>query len=366
MTSPTYRNHLFFYETSSDKQRVFNISIGDSSPHGSFHDECIRAARLIANQFNNECIWITLSGGMDSEVVARSFLKAGVNIKCAIMAFENNLNDHDIKYALAFCNEQNIPYKIFNLNLENFYKHKSHLLYAREFKCSSPQIATHLWLAENLPGPFVFSGSPALLVWSGHVPFASNVKTDINNYAFLECPPENNFCLDRLILKRELKGISNFFFYTPELTMSATNSFSNPFLTRLFYTYFFKNMKRLYIDENLNLYGFYTIINSIKFQFYYSAGFDVLIRPNKYTGFEKLHYMLGSTDLLDPHYRQIDGLNQFNKLYRKPMEVIANQTPNIYVKFGQSNNRMLQNKTQPWLSELANVKDWVLRSLKDL
>lgn len=362
MSSSTQQSHLAFYESKINDQRIFHVDIGDTELHDSFHNECVRAATLIAEQFNNETIWLTLSGGMDSEVVARSFLKAGINIKCAIMAFENGLNEHDICHALAFCKEQNVQYEIFNLNLEDFYARGAHLHYAKEVRCSSPQIATHLWLAENLPGPFVFSGTPPLIIWRGVVPTPSNVTINIDNFTLFEALTENAFCLDRLILKRTLRGISNFFLYTPELILSASK-FLNPFKTYLLFGHIFQNLAQIYTNKTLNLYAAYTASNSIKFQFYCSAGFDVRIRPNKFTGFELLHRKLGDPNISNVYLRQMYGLSLFNKLYRQPMQAIANQPQTVHIAYGHRSRKKLQDKTQFWIDDLSEDKKWVLSSL---
>jgi len=85
----------------------------------SFRQECIEAVKAMRNSTDKQLL-INLSGGVDSEMIARSMLEAGIDFEVQIWEFNNNLNDHDISYAHKFCDEYNIKRSIIKLDIEQF------------------------------------------------------------------------------------------------------------------------------------------------------------------------------------------------------------------------------------------------------
>lgn len=94
-----------------------------------------RAARLIIKSNGNRPIMIPLSGGIDSECMAKSFLYADVPFMPVIMRFHEGYNDFDTKWAFRFCQEFDLRPTVVDLNLEKFYASDQHL-----------ELAETLWL----------------------------------------------------------------------------------------------------------------------------------------------------------------------------------------------------------------------------
>jgi hypothetical protein len=70
----------------------------------NFKEECIQTAINVCEQsasLNRE-IYIFLSGGLDSEVVVKSFLDAGLKFKTISFKFKNNLSSHEEVYIDKF------------------------------------------------------------------------------------------------------------------------------------------------------------------------------------------------------------------------------------------------------------------------
>lgn len=88
----------------------------------SFRAECVRAARLIGENAKKP-IMICYSGGMDSEIVVRSFMEADVPFEVVIMnlSYNGNLNvnSHDNIYAYDFVKKHDIRYRTLTLDLES-------------------------------------------------------------------------------------------------------------------------------------------------------------------------------------------------------------------------------------------------------
>ena len=82
----------------------FNVSIGACNrQHMSFREECIHAATLLGKSFTKP-ILVGLSGGMDSQVVCLSLMKAGIPFQPVILKLYSDdgriYNDFDIEGVL--------------------------------------------------------------------------------------------------------------------------------------------------------------------------------------------------------------------------------------------------------------------------
>jgi len=87
-----------------------------SQTSGTWPDE-IKNAAITISQSTNRDIWICMSGGVDSEIVAQTFKNLKIPFKVLIAKFSNELNEHDISYAVKWCNTNHIEYKFFNFDM---------------------------------------------------------------------------------------------------------------------------------------------------------------------------------------------------------------------------------------------------------
>jgi len=117
-----------------------------------FKTECILAShKAISKNRKNKPLMVMLSGGLDSEMVARALLLSGISFKCLIgklqveVATETiTLNEHDYHYAEKWCNSNNIKVEYCSLDI---YKDAKLLTeYALLGQGFSPQLAWHMYL----------------------------------------------------------------------------------------------------------------------------------------------------------------------------------------------------------------------------
>lgn len=109
------------------------------SPH-SFKQECYRAASLVAHNSIKPII-LFFSGGVDSEIVARSLIEVGVPFEAAIMKikYRDNLhyNKFDTKYAYNFCHKHDIKIHEIEMDVEEciltFVKDTAHIYKTHKF-----------------------------------------------------------------------------------------------------------------------------------------------------------------------------------------------------------------------------------------
>jgi hypothetical protein len=93
----------------------------------SFREECVNAAKLIGETAQKP-ILVFFSGGIDSEVVVRSMMEAGVPFEVLISNISykdtTSMNSYDIAYALDFVKKYDIKYRIYECDFSNYLKTK--------------------------------------------------------------------------------------------------------------------------------------------------------------------------------------------------------------------------------------------------
>ena len=123
----THKNHLKFgwgdgVYNFNDKDQKFWTEPGQVEYiPTSFKDECLRAARLIGKAANKP-ILVGMSGGVDSEVTARSFLETGIQFEAVYANIIHNgviANEHDVMYARSFIKKYNIKYHEVNIEFND-------------------------------------------------------------------------------------------------------------------------------------------------------------------------------------------------------------------------------------------------------
>jgi hypothetical protein len=340
MKSSTYHHHLKVgYGSSfldSRERSFFHIQSAPAEIPKSFKEECIRAAKLIflEAQSKNKKIVIALSGGLDSEVVARSFLEANVPFEAAILKYLPDLNDHDIQFAFHFCKLNNIKVNQIDIDVFQFYKSSAHRESYELYHCNSPMFSVHLELCRQFKNDFLIFGGvvpifhipPDIHNHAGQVSRFNIINKTLEQFNLAEFPVENTFCYDRFFSQHGTCGVSHFFMYTPELILRALAESDV-----IHQTQSLNEFSRAYPPadfENIQLYHSYKISNQMKHDFFRKMGFRVQPKPSKLTGFEKIHelcYLKPSADTntfenVKSYQRQLSGLIRFNQLYRKPME----------------------------------------------
>ena len=132
----SYNNHVKFYVddilygNSNDPTRKFRVEFGkvdkDLYQRSNFNEELQRVADLQYSIFGKDLI-IFLSGGLDSEIVVRSYVAIGLKPKCIIMRFTNFMkpgiieNLIEVNAAIETANNIGIDYEFFDFDVLKFY-----------------------------------------------------------------------------------------------------------------------------------------------------------------------------------------------------------------------------------------------------
>jgi hypothetical protein len=92
---------------------------------------------------------IALSGGIDSQAVCLAMKEIGANFRVAIMKFNDDWNEQDVKNAEYFCKVNNLDYQFHELQIFDFLKYDLRN-YVKKYSCPSPQLCCHHWLLEQV------------------------------------------------------------------------------------------------------------------------------------------------------------------------------------------------------------------------
>ena len=221
-----------------------------------------------------------------------AFIASGVPFKTVIMRFNNNLNDFDTEEMIEFCDKHQIPYKIFDFNVLDFFESGTYLHYGKTYQCRSPQLATHLYLCDHIKGCPVFA-------WQAPEFFHYSDPKDNKQMVCFGLPGYLHSVYIRYFVQTKRWGVPFFFLYTPELLCSF---FHLPLIQKLVW----------FSQKGANVYYSYIL----KCLSYRHSGFSVHPRKNKYTGFEKIK----------DHYDRLEKKSYgkgFNDRYRIPLEKLS-------------------------------------------
>jgi hypothetical protein len=175
----------------------------------NFKNESLNCARMIYEkaQEKNQDVWISYSGGIDSEFVARTFIEANIPFKIATTVFKNGHNDYDVFYSRQFCQKYDLKLYEFNLDIEKFLENEM-WDYAKNTSCASPMFPSHFKLWDSLDG-FIVGGH-------GDMVFKRTYYTNDWNFRV----KENEDSVYRYFVWKNRQSAPGFFAYTPEMFLS--------------------------------------------------------------------------------------------------------------------------------------------------
>jgi hypothetical protein len=106
----------------SDVTEQFNTTFNAMSLKvNSFKDALLVNAKSTADYSAGKRLGILFSGGSESELLVRLYQEIGKDFIAYIFRYENDINLYDVSYAVTIAESLNIPYKIIDFNLKQFY-----------------------------------------------------------------------------------------------------------------------------------------------------------------------------------------------------------------------------------------------------
>ena len=137
------------------KQSIFSINFNKKIKKESipcYKDALHNNAKIMRDSFS-EPFDVLLSGGIDSEIVVRTFKDLGIKHNTFIFRLENDYNIRDVNDAVAICQQINIPYKIIDFNLQNFFEQDALFYFNKSFAPRAGRIPRLKWIEylDNIP-----------------------------------------------------------------------------------------------------------------------------------------------------------------------------------------------------------------------
>lgn len=143
------------YGRKSTKQSIFSINFNKKIKKNcipSYKDALYNNARIMRDSFS-EPFDVLLSGGIDSEVVVRTFKDLGIKHNTFIFKLENDYNIRDVNDAIIICQQIDIPYKIIDFNLQHFFEHDALQYFNKSFVPRAGRLPRLKWIEylDNIP-----------------------------------------------------------------------------------------------------------------------------------------------------------------------------------------------------------------------
>jgi len=191
----------------------FDVASRASKLYTNFVDAADYTANLLASKWNNRNLYLSLSGGLDSELCAYTLLRNKIEFTPLIVKIEN-INEIESWFAEYWCYTNKITPHIIHISSEQLYNNlfKDHILEmirAGNFKKNNIGILLNLFIAdyvEKLNG-YCISAS-------------GDIKYDFDKKLF--CCNSFDFGIE---IHRPNQHPSGFFIYTPEIALSYIYQF---------------------------------------------------------------------------------------------------------------------------------------------
>jgi len=214
----TINNHIKYYIDDqlyghrTNSIETFRVNIGSIDKEyyktSNYVLELKRVANLVYHDFGQDFA-LFLSGGTDSEIVARNFLSIGIVPNCFTIKFNNDLNIDDVKESELLCRTLGLPLNIIDFDILNFYFSGEALEFSKKIQCTQIAYLTVYYNILKLQLPSVMGGE---LLLKRHV----NSQKSYWYY----CLRENEDCSAiRFSNMFNIPLVNEWFSYTPEVML---------------------------------------------------------------------------------------------------------------------------------------------------
>lgn len=142
-----------------DYDQSFKMTMGKCSRKPlSFREECILATQHLCAQAPDKHVYVGFSGGLDSQVVCLTLMELGIKFTPCIIVMDDNYNLHDVLNAKEFCDKYGLAYRVFKVDMMDFYANFCPEIVKR-YKITNARTILQLWLEQfTRDGIFIMGG----------------------------------------------------------------------------------------------------------------------------------------------------------------------------------------------------------------
>jgi hypothetical protein len=212
----THNNHLTYTigdrlfghrETPYEK---YKVNVGKIDPvyykTSNWLTEQYRTAEIISKEFGKDLV-VMFSGGTDSEIVLRSFLKIGITPRCCFINFTGDYNIEDRIVAEKTCHDLNVKLEVLDFDILDYYNSGQAHEFAGNIQCRQIAYLTVYHWINKLQAPSVMGGEMFL-----------RRHTDVTGGKWYYVIRENeDGSAMRFTLKYNVPLVNEWFSYTPEM-----------------------------------------------------------------------------------------------------------------------------------------------------
>lgn len=272
-----------------------------------FDKECeaVATALSVEAQAMGRRPTILLSGGLDSEVVVKSFMAIGADFDTITLRF-NGHNEHEMELVAKFVARTGVNHRYLNIDLIKYLNSETAAELFHGARCVSAGMVPHMYLMDHVW--FELGGMPVL--GNGDL-YLENLN---GRWAYVEL--EAMIAWFRHAVRRGILGGIGFFQYSAEVTLAAVR---HPAFQRLG-SGFDVSANRILQNSR-----------AIKYKMYHELYPDLARRP-KFSGYERIKgFIEQKTSDLGPHknfdQKFIVPFDQFQKLLEPTLPSAAAGAP---------------------------------------
>jgi hypothetical protein len=222
----THNNHykhfidgeLFGVRTGKYQQYTNDVGTVDMDYYrkSNFNKERLRVAQLQYNDLGKDLV-LFVSGGLDSEIMVRSYVQQGLKPLCIVIRFIGDYNASDVNEAVSLLTELEVPYKIIDFDVKEFYFSGRAAELAKEIQCQLLPFLVFFEVSRKLNVPTVLGGELLIERYRG----ANNsLKWVLRNLETYEAAHV------RFAKKYNIPFVIEWFNYTPELMLYYLEDFA--------------------------------------------------------------------------------------------------------------------------------------------
>lgn len=206
----TIGDRLYGYRETPYEKFIVNVGTIDHDYYktSNWVNEQYRTADIISKEYGKEFA-LMFSGGTDSEIVLRSFLKIGVTPRIFFVRFANGYNHNDYLEALEVTDSLGVKLEVIDFDVIEFFNSGQAKEFSVELQCRQIAYLTIYYHIKNLQLPAVMGGEML---------FQRKVNTQGSRwfYSFRE---NQDASAMRLSLKYNIPLVNEWFSYTPEMML---------------------------------------------------------------------------------------------------------------------------------------------------
>lgn len=214
----TCKNHLYYEiggrkfghrETSEEQYKVFCGQVDpDVYRKSSWHNELLKTADTVLSEYGDDLV-VFLSGGTDSEIVLRNFLRIGHIPRCVTIKFKDDYNAPDVEEAKTIAKELDVKLEVIDFDVKDFYWSGEAASFAKEIDCTQITYLMVYYHIKKLGFPAVMGGEQLL---KRHVNYDGSF--------WYHCFRENeDGSAMRFSNKFKIPLVNEWFSYTPEMML---------------------------------------------------------------------------------------------------------------------------------------------------